>query len=297
MRRACCAACPRWSIASRASARDVARALEGRSYDLGIVEHSWAAPYFEQVAPHCRRTVLDLHNVESVLHDRCAQTEPGAQAFAHRVFRDASRELERTWFPRFSQVLATVAEDAQQARAIAPGVRRSQSTRTHCPPSLSRRTWTRRPWSSPATWNTIPNITAVRFFREQVWPQLRDRWPTLVWRLVGKNPAAVRRYTAGDPRIEVVGPVDDAVAELARSRVAVVPLLSGSGTRLKILEAWAAGLPVVSTTTRRGRAAGHGWAEPSTGGWGAGLRGGGNTAADVLGTEVQPRAGWQVVAG
>jgi glycosyltransferase involved in cell wall biosynthesis len=38
------------------------------------------------------------------------------------------------------------------------------------------------------------------------------------------------------------------VAEIARSRVAVVPLLSGSGTRLKILEAWAAGVPVVSTT-------------------------------------------------
>jgi polysaccharide biosynthesis protein PslH len=42
--------------------------------------------------------------------------------------------------------------------------------------------------------------------------------------------------------------VADAVTELARSRVAVVPLLSGSGTRLKILEAWAAGLPVVSTS-------------------------------------------------
>jgi len=81
-----------------------------------------------------------------------------------------------------------------------------------------------------------------------VWPRLRDRWPTLVWRLVGKNPAAVRRYTEGDSRIQVVGPVEDAVVELARSRVAVVPLLSGSGTRLKILEAWAAGLPVVSTT-------------------------------------------------
>ena len=40
----------------------------------------------------------------------------------------------------------------------------------------------------------------------------------------------------------------DAVGELARSRGAVVPLLTGSGTRLKILEAWAAGLPVVSTT-------------------------------------------------
>jgi len=46
----------------------------------------------------------------------------------------------------------------------------------------------------------------------------------------------------------VVGPVQNAVCELAQSRVAVVPLLSGSGTRLKILEAWAAGVPVVSTT-------------------------------------------------
>ena len=93
-----------------------------------------------------------------------------------------------------------------------------------------------------------PNLTAVRFFRLEIWPRLRDRWPQLVWRLVGKNPKAVQRFTRGDPRIEVVGPVQDAVCELARSRVAVVPLLSGSGTRLKILEAWAAGLPVVSTT-------------------------------------------------
>jgi glycosyltransferase involved in cell wall biosynthesis len=70
----------------------------------------------------------------------------------------------------------------------------------------------------------------------------------VVWRLVGKNPAAVRRYTEGDERIEVTGPVVDAVREIARSRIAVAPLLTGSGTRLKILEAWAAGLPVVSTT-------------------------------------------------
>ena len=81
-----------------------------------------------------------------------------------------------------------------------------------------------------------------------MWPRLRSECPGLVWRLIGKNPEAVREFTAGDSRIEVQGPVDDAVRELARGRVAVVPLLAGSGTRLKILEAWAAGLPVVSTT-------------------------------------------------
>jgi glycosyltransferase involved in cell wall biosynthesis len=93
-----------------------------------------------------------------------------------------------------------------------------------------------------------PNAAAVRFFRAEVWPHLRERWPDLVWRLVGKNPNAVREYTAGDPRIQVSGPVEDAVRELARARVAVVPVLAGSGTRFKILEAWAAGIPVVSTT-------------------------------------------------
>src|SRR5260370_1108796 len=41
-----------------------------------------------------------------------------------------------------------------------------------------------------------PNLTAVRFFRREIWPRLRERWPRLVWRLVGRNPAAVRRFTA-----------------------------------------------------------------------------------------------------
>jgi glycosyltransferase involved in cell wall biosynthesis len=92
-----------------------------------------------------------------------------------------------------------------------------------------------------------PNRTAVRFFQREVWPRIKDEWPSLVWRLVGKNPDAVREFTSDDSRIEVRGAVGDAVAEIARAKVAVVPLLAGSGTRLKILEAWAAGVPVVST--------------------------------------------------
>jgi glycosyltransferase involved in cell wall biosynthesis len=42
--------------------------------------------------------------------------------------------------------------------------------------------------------------------------------------------------------------MEDAIAEIATARAAVVPLLSGSGTRFKIIEAWAAGTPVISTT-------------------------------------------------
>jgi glycosyltransferase involved in cell wall biosynthesis len=228
----------------------ISQALDGRRYDLGIVEHFWCAPYGEQLSKVCTRMVLDLHNVESVLHARCAQ-EPGrAAAFAHRVFHQASLQLERRWLPHYWQILATSAADAAQLRAIAPGVRITVYPNAiplvPLPPALPENAENALVFSGNMEYH--PNISAVRFFRSQVWPRLREQWPALLWRLVGRNPAAVARYTSGDPRIEVVGPVENAIAELARARVAVVPILAGSGTRFKILEAWAAGLPVVSTT-------------------------------------------------
>jgi len=93
-----------------------------------------------------------------------------------------------------------------------------------------------------------PNVEAVRWFRTRIWPRIREEAPGLEWRLLGSNPAAVARFTGGDPRIRVVGHMEDAIASLAEAKVCIAPLLSGSGTRFKILEAWAAGRAVVSTT-------------------------------------------------
>ena len=227
--------------------REIERALEGRRYDIGVVEHFWCAPYQRQVAKVCGRTVLDLHNIESVLDRRCAEVESGARAWAHRVFSRAALKLERTWLLRFSEVLAASESDAERARAIAPGARvtvyPNALPSTPLPPGGNEDAIV---FSGNMEYH--PNISAVRFFRREVWPLLRERWPGLVWRLIGKNPEAVRRFTRGDARIQEQGPVDDAIRELARAKVAVVPLLAGSGTRLKILEAWAAAVPVVSTT-------------------------------------------------
>lgn len=225
----------------------IAEAVEGRHYEIGVVEHFWCAPYLEQLAPVCRRTVLDLHNIESMLHARCARVETAAPALAHRVFQKVALELERLWMPRYSQVLATSDRDAAAVREIASqanvSVYRNALPRTAVPPKAEENVVV---FSGNMEYH--PNISAVRYFRRAIWPLLRERWPGLIWRLVGKNAAAVRAYTSGDPRIDVKSEIADAVFELARCKVAVVPLLAGSGTRLKILEAWAAGVPVVSTT-------------------------------------------------
>ena len=225
----------------------IAEMLAGSQYDLGIVEHSWCAAYWDQISAVCRQTVLDLHNVESVLHARCAADRSERAAFAHRVFRRAALDLERRWFPRYSRILTASEADAGLVRAIAPEAR--ITVYPNAIPLV--------PEPAHADENVIafsgnleyhPNISAVRFFRTEVWPLLREQCPDLVWRLIGRNPAAVARYTSGDARIEVTGPVPDAVEALARCRVAVVPIRTGSGTRFKILEAWAAGVAVVSTT-------------------------------------------------
>jgi len=225
----------------------VERAVAGRSYEIGVIEHSWCAPYLEVIGGACHRTVLDLHNVESVLHERCAQVEGGAVGLAHRIFGEASARFEAAWLPRFSEVLATSAADARAVAVLAPRAR----LRVY-PNAIP---WTPVPPRSEdqvivfsGNLEYHPNLSAVRFFTREVWPRLRDRWPQLVWRLVGKAPESVEKLVARDSRIQLRGPVDDAVAELARAQVAVVPLLAGSGTRFKILEAWAAALPVVSTS-------------------------------------------------
>jgi glycosyltransferase involved in cell wall biosynthesis len=228
----------------------IAAATRGQRYDIAIIEHFWCAPYWKQAADVSGITILDLHNIESVLHARCALSGKGSPALArltHRAFQKICRNLEEEWLPRFTYLLAASHADAELLRSISPGshvlVYPNSIPWVPAPPKREEEMIV---FSGNLEYH--PNVSAVRFFRDQIWPYLRERWPGLVWRLIGKNPQGVAKFVSGDPRIELSGPVADAVSELARAKVAIVPLLAGSGTRVKIIEAWAAGVPVVSTT-------------------------------------------------
>ncbi len=223
------------------------RVVAGRSYDFALIEHLWCAPYVDQMGAVSRCVALDVHNIESTLLTRTAAAEGGLAAVMFRRFARRAADFERRWAPRFTLALATSEQDASRLRALAPG------SAVHVYPNAI-------PWrplpvvekeeaiAFSGNLEYHPNRAAVMFFARKVWPRLRQHWPRLIWRIIGKNPQAVRGLVGNDSRVELTGPVEDAVTELARARVAVAPMLSGSGTRVKILEAWAAGLPVVSTT-------------------------------------------------
>jgi glycosyltransferase involved in cell wall biosynthesis len=94
-----------------------------------------------------------------------------------------------------------------------------------------------------------PNIDGLRWFASSVLPLIRGRRPDCSLAVLGRRPTAdVRRLAKGDARIRVTGTVGDVRPFLWESAVSVVPLRIGGGTRLKIYEAMAAKIPVVSTT-------------------------------------------------
>ena len=88
----------------------------------------------------------------------------------------------------------------------------------------------------------LPNTLAARELVEQILPRV----PGATLRLVGREPGPELERLAG-PTVTVVGEVPDPIAELRAARALVMPLRAGGGTRLKVLEALAAGTPVVST--------------------------------------------------
>jgi len=92
-----------------------------------------------------------------------------------------------------------------------------------------------------------PNVDGVLWFAEKVWPALRESRPGITWAIAGQKPHARLDILRREEGITITGFVPHIQPYLVGASIYIVPLRIGSGTRLKILEAMAAGLPIVST--------------------------------------------------
>jgi glycosyltransferase involved in cell wall biosynthesis len=93
-----------------------------------------------------------------------------------------------------------------------------------------------------------PNVDAVLFFCQSVLPRIWAERPDVTFTIVGGSPTEEMRRLSADPRIRVVGWVDDYRPWLQQAEALVAPLISGAGMRTKIIEAWAMGKAVVATS-------------------------------------------------
>jgi glycosyltransferase involved in cell wall biosynthesis len=94
--------------------------------------------------------------------------------------------------------------------------------------------------------DAYPNLCAARWLRDEIWPLLRRGGVARSLGIVGRNPPPeIRAWAERDPSVEVTGFVEDVRQAFDEAQVFVCPIVQGGGTRLKLLDAMAMGLPIV----------------------------------------------------
>lgn len=225
--------------------------LERRAFDVVQVEYTHMASYLPPACPGMLRVLVE-HDVSFVAAARERAAEPsglrrlGLWVDGLRTLRHEIGAVEE------ADCVVTMSENDRQAlgRYVDPTAISVVPNGVSC---------TEFPFSTddedPATilfvgfFRHEPNVEAVLHFAREILPRVRTRIPDARFRIVGAYPpAVVRRLADADAGIEVTGLVPEVAPEYRRATVFVAPILRGSGTRLKILEAMASGCAVVSTT-------------------------------------------------
>lgn len=222
--------------------------LQHENFDAVIIHHIFmahAAKWFS--APR----VLEEHNIESEIFRQHAQAIP--RRAPEHTFRQTRwlllRQYEDEMWKQFTLRVVTSEHDkalmaqrlsGEKICVVENGIAAREIEML--PRSTSRKIL------FMGSLDFFPNIDALLYFRETILPLLWAREPDLQLVIAGRRPPNAIQEFANDARITVI-PNPENMDEIARDcALTIVPMRMGSGTRIKILHAFALGLPVVTTS-------------------------------------------------
>lgn len=196
--------------------------------------------------------LLDQHNAVWCILDRMAQQSGGPKRWFLRREQQLLQTYEGRICSNFEAVTVVTEEDRQALLQVMPR-QRDLPVIPIAVDADTEQLVPREPDAhailSLATMMWPPNVDGVCWFAREIYPLVKRAVPKTHFYVCGPRPVAeVRALPEQDPTIEVTGYVDDPRVYIARSACLIVPLRSGGGMRVKILEALARGIPVVSTT-------------------------------------------------
>jgi glycosyltransferase involved in cell wall biosynthesis len=257
-------------------ARDERRAMKRKveevlgshpPFDVVHADQLWMAPY----ALHGRRVkgnsaqprlVLDQHNAVFQIPQRLAQHEPNPlkravlALEAHKLVR-----YEKNICRQFDEVVWVTEEDRValdlQGESTASELPHSSSLQPPrssvipiCVDVEAQTLIPRRPDAYRVTFlgglHWPPNAEGILWLATHIWPEVSKRLPEACLTIIGKSPPR-SLLKMSSSSVEITGYVDNPVPYLEETAVFVVPLQAGGGMRVKIVEAWSRGLPIVST--------------------------------------------------
>jgi len=222
--------------------------------EVVYVDHLGMARYLPDIKaerPRCR-VVLDQHNVESDFFKQFSDRKVGAKKLVAQIEWRATVRFEKRALKTVEGVVAISPEDAGHFAALS-------GVQAQVVPVVM--TFTRKARPHPGrphfcyvgnlSWQ--PNVAGLDWFCQGVWPKIRARVPEATFEIagVGLQPDARGKLPVPEawkvPGVEVVGFLEDLEPLYARSLGMLAPVFGGSGVRVKLLEGFRAGMPVITT--------------------------------------------------
>lgn len=240
---------------SRFYQKPIAKALEEllvrEKFDLIQLEAPFVGPYLPILRRHSQApVVLRAHNIEHLIWKQLAAGSNNTlKAWYLRLQARRLQKFEQKLWQEVDGIAAISEDDAQFIRQHSPKPVISLPTgldlAQYRPLQRQELQVQRLGFLGSMDWQ--PNQEAVRWFAKSLWPALADQFPQLEVSFAGKNfPDALRQLA--QPRLHMLGEVPDAATFLRQNPICIVPMRSGSGIRIKLLEAMALALPIVSSS-------------------------------------------------
>jgi glycosyltransferase involved in cell wall biosynthesis len=222
--------------------------IASEKYDSIVCDFLAAAPSVTNMG----QAILFQHNVETTIWQRhAAQTQSFPKKLFFQMQASKMEAYERKICRQAKHVIAVSEIDATRMESMF-GIH----SVTSVPTGTDVEYFAQRDVAGHASdimfcgsMDWLPNVDAVVHFVSEILPLIRQQLPGTTFTIAGRSPdAKVLKAVEGLEGVTVTGKVDDMRPYLWGSKISVVPIRIGGGTRLKIYECMAAGLPVVSTT-------------------------------------------------
>ena len=223
--------------------------LDKEQFDIVQLEMLYMAPYVDVIRAHSKAMiVLRAHNVEHKIWERIAkETQSPLKRWYINHLAKTLKEYELNALETVDGIAAITRKDAAFFRKysskpvidIPVGVYPEEFTPKYEIEGKPK-------FYHIGSMNWMPNEEGIRWFINEVLPKTVEKVYDFVYHLAGRN-MPEWLTTMKDPHIDVVGEVPDAKAFVSNNDVAIVPLLSGSGIRIKIIESMAMGKTVITT--------------------------------------------------
>ncbi len=223
--------------------------LEKEQFDVVQLEMLYMAPYVETIREHSKAMiVLRAHNVEHKIWERIAkETRSPFKRWYINHLAKTLKEYELNALETVDGIAAITRKDAAFFRKY------SSKPVIDVPYGVYPEEFTPKyeiegkpKFYHIGSMNWMPNEEGIRWFIDEVLPKTVEKVYDFVYHLAGRN-MPEWLTTMKNPHVDVIGEVPDAKEFVANHDVAIVPLLSGSGIRIKIIESMAMGKTVITT--------------------------------------------------